>query len=98
MRLRRLAGAIGLLTLVGAGSASASLLPPMRPSPLGDRRIEGAALVCGPFRCAERPFWRYGSGTGFRPLQRFGFIPPRRSGYPPFPFGRFGGFGPGRRW
>ncbi len=95
----RLLGAIGLLTLIGVGTASAGPLPtgPHWPG----AGVERVALVCGPFRCVQRPFWRYGSGTGFRPLRRFGFAPARPFGHPPLAFGRFGGyggFGPGRRW
>ena len=49
-------------------------------------------LACGPYRCFQRPFWRYGDGRGFFPAPRFG--PPfgRRLGYRPFGYGRFGGF------
>ena len=95
----RVVGAVGLLTLLGVGAV------PAGPLPVGQHGLEAeperVALVCGPFRCVQRPFWRYGSGTGFRPLRRFGFAPARPFLYPPLAFGRFGGyggFGPGRRW
>ena len=95
----RLSGLVGLLALLGVQPASSGPLPAGQFRPRAE--VERVALICGPFRCVQRPFWRYGSGTGFRPLRRFGFAPARPFGYPPLAFGRFGGyggFGPGRRW
>ena len=69
----------GPLATPVTGAPAAGTAPPAA--------FETAALVCGPYRCFDRPFWRYGAGTGFRPFAPFGYRPFRRPGYSPFPFG-----------
>ena len=79
------------LALPWPGAALAWPTVPSRP-PASIDAAEPTALVCGPYRCFRRPFWRYGYGTGFRPFlpyagrgfRRFEF---RRFGYPPFGLG-----------
>lgn len=76
-----------LVAAAPAGPAVA--IPALPPLPWRAPAVVPVQLVCGPYRCFRRPFWRYGNGRGFFPMRRFGPPPVRRFGYRPFGFGRF---------
>lgn len=84
-----------VMVLAGAVGVEAAPLIPFASTGPAVR----AAAACGPGGCFNRPFWRYGYGTGFRPFGGAGIRPYRPFAYPPFGLGRFGrgggGFGGG---
>lgn len=86
---------VAAAVLAAAGPVGRAVALPVVPVARQAAVAEPAQLVCGPYRCFRRPFWRYGDGRGFFPMRRFGPPPVRRFGYRPFGFGRFGG---PRRW
>lgn len=90
--VRNLLLAAVILAAAGPGGPAALSVAPVAWHAAGPTP---AQMVCGPYRCFRRPFWRYGDGRGFFPLRRVGPPPVRRFGYRPFGFGRFGG---PRRW
>ena len=83
---------VGMLLFCRATASAGPLAAPLAGTAPSEA-WQTVALVCGPYRCFDRPFWRYGAGTGFRPFAPFGARPFRRFGYSPFPLGprRFDG-------
>lgn len=80
----------GVLDPVMASALMPAGIGPVDARPVSMERVQA---VCGPNRCAARPYWRYGYGTGFRPFAGYGPRPTPRFTYQPFGFERFGGGG-----